>query len=133
TLSPPVTTKQIVGKDIVLVADTSGSMGGEKMQQCKKALKYVVNALNPADRFNLIQFNTDVDRFRSGMIAATPENKKAADAFIDDLEARGGTNIGDALHTGLQLLNQTSERPAYLVFMTDGEPTVGETNVPKLL
>ena len=81
----------------------------------------------------LLQFNTDVDAFKSSLRPATAENKKEADAFIDDLEARGGTNIGDALHMGASMLNETSTRPAYVVMMTDGEPTVGETNVNKLL
>ncbi|MBP9093274.1 VWA domain-containing protein, partial [bacterium] len=130
---PPLKSNQIVGKDIVLVADTSGSMQGEKMEQCKKALKYVVNSLSPADRFGLVNFSTDAESFRSSLAAATPENKKAAVAFIDDLEARGGTNIGDALHTGISLLKEETTRPAYLVMMTDGEPTVGETATANIL
>ncbi|MDP3509893.1 MAG: VIT domain-containing protein [Candidatus Melainabacteria bacterium] len=133
TLSPPLKSSQIVGKDIVLVADTSGSMQGEKMEQCKKALKYVVNSLSPADRFGLVNFSTDAESFKSSLAAATPENKKAAVAFIDDLEARGGTNIGDALHTGISLLKEETTRPAYLVMMTDGEPTVGETSTANIL
>lgn len=133
TLSPPLKSNQIVGKDIVLVADTSGSMQGEKMEQCKKALKYVVNSLSTADRFGLVNFSTDAESFRSSLAAATPENKKAAAAFIDDLEARGGTNIGDALHTGISLLKEETSRPAYLVMMTDGEPTVGETATANIL
>ncbi len=133
TLSPPVQSKEVIGKDIVLVADTSGSMQGDKIVQTKKALKYIVEALSPADKFSIVQFATDVESFKSQVVAATPENKKAAVAFIDDLEARGGTNISDAMHTGLTMLNQVSERPAYVVLMTDGEPTVGETNVATLL
>lgn len=133
TLTPPVKTAQVVGKDIVLVADTSGSMQGEKIDQAKKALKYVINALNPADRFSIIQFNTDVDSFKSHIVQATPENKKAALSFIDDMEARGGTNISDALHTGTTMLNEVTERPGYIVMMTDGEPTVGETDIGQLL
>jgi Ca-activated chloride channel family protein len=133
TLSPPLKSNQIVGKDIVLVADTSGSMQGEKMEQCKKALKYVVNSLSAADRFGLVNFSTDAESFRSSLVAAMPENKKAAAAFIDDLEARGGTNIGDALHTGISLLKEETSRPAYLVMMTDGEPTVGETATANIL
>ena len=80
-----------------------------------------------------MQFSTDVEAFKDKLVQATPENKKAAEAFIDDLEARGGTNISDALHTGTSILAEASERPAYLVMMTDGEPTVGETSVPVLL
>lgn len=133
TLTPPVETKQAVGRDIVMVADTSGSMAGERMEQNKKALKYFVNSLSPIDRFSIVQFNTDVDTFKPELVAVTPETKKAALEFIDDLEARGGTNIGDALRTGTTLLDQTSDRPAYLVLMTDGEPTVGETTVAGLL
>jgi len=133
TLTPPVETKQIVGKDLVLVADTSGSMQGEKMTENKRALKYVVNALNGNDRFNIVQFNTDVEKFKAQLVPASAENKKAALAFIDELEARGGTNIGDALRTGATLLSQASDRPAYLVMITDGEPTVGETSVANLI
>ncbi len=133
TLTPPVQSKEVIGKDIVLVADTSGSMQGDKIVQTKKALKYIVDALSPADKFSIVQFATDVESFKTQVVPATPENKKAAAAFIDDLEARGGTNISDAMHTGLTMLNQVSERPAYVVLMTDGEPTVGETNVATLL
>jgi len=133
TLSPPMKSEQVIAKDLVLVADTSGSMQGEKLEQLKKALKYVVNALNPADRFSIVQFNTDAEAFKSGLMQATPENKKQALAFIDDLDARGGTNIGDALAMGTTMLNQTTERPGFLVMMTDGEPTVGDTDVATLL
>lgn len=133
TLSPPMKSEQIVSKDIVLVADTSGSMQGEKLEQLKQALKYVINALHPADRFSLVQFNTDADALKSQLMEASPANKKLALAYVDDLEARGGTNIGDALSMGVTLLNQVTERPGFLVMMTDGEPTVGETNITNLL
>ncbi|MCC7526869.1 MAG: VWA domain-containing protein [Candidatus Melainabacteria bacterium] len=133
TLSPPVTSTGPTAKDIVVVADTSGSMQGEKMEQNQKALKYIVDALSPEDRFSLIQFNTDADAFSPKLLAASPENKKAAEKFISELEARGGTNISDALSLGTTILNEASDRPAYLVLITDGEPTVGETVVDKLL
>lgn len=133
TLAPPLKNAVVQPKDIVLVADTSGSMQGEKIEQTKKALKYVVNALGAADRFGIVQFNTDADAFKSTLVTASAENKKAADSFIDDLEPRGGTNISGALNTGVGLLNSSDTRPAYLVLMTDGEPTVGETSMPNLL
>src|SRR5262249_30452572 len=97
TVTPPLEAKQLINKDIVLVADTSGSMSGDRMEQNKKALRFLVNALNPGDRFNIVQFNTDVEQFKDGLVAATPANKKAANDFIDDLEAHGGTNLGDAV------------------------------------
>ncbi len=133
TLSPPVTAKCSTAKDIVVVADTSGSMQGEKMEQNQKALKYIVDALSPEDRFSLVQFNTDADAFSPKLLPASAENKKAAEKFISELEPRGGTNISDALAMGTTILNEASDRPAYLVLITDGEPTVGETVVDKLL
>jgi Ca-activated chloride channel homolog len=136
TLAPPVESKEVAAKDIVMVADTSGSMNGERMTQNKQALKYLVNALAPEDRFSIVQFNTDVDSFKPTLLPATPENKKLALAYIDDLEARGGTNIGDALKTGATMLDTAADagtRPGYLILMTDGEPTVGETSIPGLL
>ncbi len=133
TLSPPMAAKGPTAKDIVVISDTSGSMQGDKMEQNKKALKYIVDALAPEDRFSLVQFNTDADSFSSKLLAASAENKKSADKYIDELEARGGTNIGDALSMGTTILGDDSSRPAYIVLITDGEPTVGETIVDKLL
>ncbi len=133
TLAPPLKNAVVQSKDIVLVADTSGSMQGEKIEQTKKALKYVVNALGASDRFGIVQFNTDADSFKSTLVSASPENKQAAISYIDDLEPRGGTNISGALNTGESLLNVADTRPAYLVLITDGEPTVGETSLPALL
>lgn len=135
SLTPPVETKEIVNKDIVLVADTSGSMQGQRIEQTKKALKYLINAFNESDRFSIVRFSTDVDSFKPKLVPATSENKKAALAFVDDMEPAGGTNIGDALKTAVNLLGggAAEHRPAYLVLMTDGEPTVGETTVPGLL
>ncbi len=34
---------------------------------------------------------------------------------------------------GTTMLNQTTDRPGFLVMMTDGEPTVGDTDVGSLL
>jgi Ca-activated chloride channel family protein len=133
TVTPPVTAPKVIGKDIVLVVDTSGSMQGDKIQEAKKALRYMINALHPEDNFAILQFNTDVDAFKSKVLPATAENKKAALSFIDDLEARGGTNIGDALHMGAAMLATESTRPAYILLMTDGEPTVGEQDINKLV
>lgn len=133
TLSPPLESKQVIAKDIVLITDTSGSMQGAKMEQNKKALNYVIDALNPDDRFDIINFATDADAFKPELMTATADNKKKAHEFVNELEARGGTNISGALSLGSSLLGAASSRPAYIVLMTDGEPTVGETDVQQLL
>ncbi len=133
TLAPPLHGKEAVSKDIVFVVDTSGSMQGEKIEETKRAIKGVLKALNPNDRFAIIQFNTDVEYFKAHLQNATDENCQSADKFVDELEARGGTNISNALQTGCHMLDESSQRPAYLILMTDGQPTVGDTNEASIL
>lgn len=126
-ISPPIANKAAVAKDIVIVADTSGSMAGEWLDQSKKSLKYIVNSLNAGDRFNIVQFNTDADSFEDKLLEATKENKAKAISYIDDLEAHGGTNLADAVSLGSSMFQTASKRPSYMIMMTDGEPTVGKT------
>lgn len=135
TLSPPVNGQKVMAKDVVLVADTSGSMRGEKMEQARAALEYVIKALNPEDRFSLVQFNTDAEAFAGSLLSADAVNKEKAISYIQEMESRGGTNIGDALATAVSILDdaKAGSRPAFLILMTDGEPTVGKTAVQELL
>lgn len=126
-ISPPIAGKAAVAKDIVIVADTSGSMAGDWLEQSKKSLKYMVNSLNAGDRFNIVQFNTDADAFESNLLEATKENKAKAIAYINELEAHGGTNMADAVSLGASMFQSGSKRPSYMLMMTDGEPTVGKT------
>lgn len=122
---------KIIAKDIVFVIDRSGSMKGLKIEQAKNALKYCIERLHEDDRFAVITFATDVERFREGLTAASRKNKKAAAKFVDAIEARGGTDINDALLEGLDIPSST--RPRMIVFLTDGCPTVGVTNASELL
>ncbi len=133
TLAPPLHAKETISKDIIFIVDTSGSMQGEKIEETKRAIKGVLKALNANDRFAIVQFNTDVEYFNSHLLNATSENKQSADKYVDDLEARGGTNISYAMQTGCHMLDEPSSRPAYVILMTDGQPTVGETNEASIL
>ena len=52
----------------------------------------------------------------------------AAKQWVDGLEANGGTAIDAALKATLDLRPADTSRTFTVVFFTDGEPTVGETN-----
>ena len=123
---------EVIEKDIIFVLDKSGSMKGEKIQQAKGALKFCINSLNKGDRFGIISFSTDVEELDSSLLKATEKNVKKALKFIDDLTAKGGTNINDALQTALKK-EPDRERPRMVAFLTDGLPTVGERNVEAIL
>ncbi|MFH1022484.1 MAG: VIT domain-containing protein [Planctomycetota bacterium] len=124
-------------KDVVLVLDTSGSMAGDKIRQAKEALRFCVNTLNAKDRFNIIAFSSETRPFREGntLLDATDDNRKAALAFIDGISAAGGTAIQEALEKALAPLGTapTAGRLSTVIFLTDGLPTVGETDINKIL
>ena len=128
-LAPTLETRRIIPRDIVLVLDTSGSMDGEKLEQAKSALIYILKHLNPADRFNVIAFSSDV-RTYARALQSTEDVDRAID-WVYSLEALGGTNIYLALSEALAQANPN--RPAVIIFMTDGLPTEGIVDEQSLL
>src|SRR4030095_713791 len=67
-------------------------------------------------------------------IAADEKGRARGEAFVKALKPVGGTNINQSLLASLRQLSETeAERPKMLVFMTDGLPTVDETNVNKII
>jgi Ca-activated chloride channel family protein len=120
---------QVVSRDVLLVLDTSGSMQGEKIEQARKALDYILQRLNPSDRFNVVSFSTGVRQFARGLQPARLGGE--ASQFVASLQAEGSTDINRAL---LETLAQVDpERPAVIVFLTDGLPTVGETTPQRII
>ncbi|HXG22926.1 MAG TPA: VIT and VWA domain-containing protein [Chthonomonadales bacterium] len=126
--------EQILPKQVVFVLDRTGSMRGDnKIEQAKGALRFCLDSLHPTDRFNVITFNEGTDLLAKSLLPASPENVKKAKQFVQDIEASGGTNIDEALRTALTLLRDIEGSQKMIVFLTDGLPTVGETNVEKIL
>lgn len=125
----PDASAQRLPKDVILVLDRSGSMEGEKFSQAQEALRYVLNHLNPEDRFNIITFSTGVEAYANRLRPATDAIE--ALPWIDRLSARGSTDINRALLDAASMVDP--ERPAYLIFLTDGLPTEGETDSQKIL
>jgi len=127
-----VTEAEVAAKSILFVIDTSGSMQGDKIRQAQGALRYCVNSLKPKDSFGIITFATEPASFRDNLLPASKDNVQAALAFIDKIEARGGTAIHDALLLALKTIKGAKGVPM-VVFLTDGLPTIGETNVEAIL
>jgi len=125
TLSPPAVRPRAVPRDLTFVIDVSGSMSGEKIEQARAAGKQILRTLSPMDRFRLIDFSSDVRTFRDEFSTATRENLRAAEQYLDQLDAQGSTNISGALEEALSSPVQPG-RLAIVLFLTDGQPTVGE-------
>ncbi|MGQ0614867.1 MAG: VIT domain-containing protein [Planctomycetaceae bacterium] len=127
--------KDILPKDIIFVLDTSGSMGergGAKMRQAKAALTYALGRLDARHRFNVIAFSTEARPFRDALVEATRDNVDAAVAYGNGLNAAGGTAIHDALVRALALPRSDGRVPL-VIFLTDGQATIGPTDTKAIL
>lgn len=136
--SPSAQTAQdkVVAKDVVFVLDTSGSMAdNNKIEQAKKALQFCLHNLNDGDRFEIVRFATEAQSLFDKLSPADDKNRAQARKFVQDIKAAGGTAIEAALTKALTAAQQKGdrERPVFIVFLTDGMPTVGETNEDKIL
>ena len=124
---------EYAAKDIVFVLDTSGSMAEEgKMEKARAALLFGVKTLRPDDRFNVVSFAGEEHLMANGLTAADNAGRARGVEFVQSLRPNGGTNINDALRAALRQFD-TSDRPKLVVFLTDGLPTVGETNVARII
>ncbi len=135
-ICPAYETSTYAAKDITFVLDVSGSMKGEKLVQAKKALVYCLSKLNPGDRFELIRFSTEAEALFGGLKQANQGNLNQAYEFLKGLQAVGGTQMEEALRLALSGRENPSEnrsRPHMIIFITDGRPTIGETDEGKLL
>uniref|UniRef100_A0A8C9B952 Inter-alpha-trypsin inhibitor heavy chain 4 n=1 Tax=Phocoena sinus TaxID=42100 RepID=A0A8C9B952_PHOSS len=128
-----------IPKNVIFVIDKSGSMSGRKIQQTREALIKILGDLSPRDQFNLISFSGEATPWKPQLVAASAENVNEAKSYATAIQAQGGTNINDAILMAVQLLERANREellPAgsvtLIILLTDGDPTVGETNPSKI-
>lgn len=118
-LLPPQTQAQSLPRELILVIDTSGSMGGASITQARAALDMALRQLRAQDRFNVIEFNSIMNPWHAEAVAATPGAVAEARQWVSQLQARGGTEMAAAM----QLALSGHAPPGYVrqvVFATDG-------------
>ncbi|GAA4699654.1 VIT domain-containing protein [Phytohabitans rumicis] len=125
TVLPPAGAGQPRPRDVVLLLDRSGSMGGWKMVAARRAAARIVDTLGDADRFAVLAFDHTVetpDALPSGLVAATDRHRFRAVEHLARMEARGGTELLPPLKMGVALLAAgEGERDRVLVLVTDGQ------------
>ncbi|MDD4270441.1 MAG: VWA domain-containing protein [Pirellulaceae bacterium] len=119
-------------KTAVFVVDRSGSMSGAKIEQARGALESVLGNLRKGDLFNVIAYDSAVESFRPELQRYDEKTRAEALGFVEGIYAGGSTNIDEALRTALGQLND-SKRPSYVIFLTDGLPTAGETDESQIV
>lgn len=129
---------RIVSQRVTFVIDISGSMveltraryvdekGEQRITVAQRELKRCIESLAPGALFNVIAFNSGVDRWlEDGIAGSTPENREQAKAWVERLGAGGGTNIYDSLQ---EAFRDPEVDTIYL--LSDGEPTAGTHTDP---
>jgi len=130
-VSPALSTQEIDEKDVTFVLDVSGSMAGAKMEQARKSLLFCIANLNPGDRFEIIRFSTEAQALFGALTRANRPALDKAREFVSSLRPIGGTNIEEALDMALRGGDGT--RRHTVLFVTDGKPTIGQTDETALL
>jgi Mg-chelatase subunit ChlD len=128
--------------DIVLVHDTSGSMGYYSydgfsyMDLAKASAAMFIANLSDNDRFAVVEFSTDhttgyrdVYAPEGALAAATITHKSAASAGIAGLDATGATPLGAGLQHAIDLLTAPPAdgivRKRVLLLLSDGYENTG--------
>jgi len=91
-------------KDIVFVVDRSGSMAGEKIEQARQALHFILGQLNEGDRFAIVSFDDLIETQAEGLQPVTDQTIRRAQSYVARLRDRGNTDIEGALRRGLEML-----------------------------
>jgi Ca-activated chloride channel homolog len=106
--------------EMLYMIDVSGSMEGTSIQQAREALLQALDRLRPGDRFGILAFSSGFHEFASAPLPATAANVRAARAYVQGLEAGGGTEMLPAL---LHLMHKpvSAGYLRHIVLLTDGD------------
>jgi len=135
-------------KHVIFVIDISGSMGGRKLEQTKDAMTTMLDKMSEKniDNFNIILFSSTISVWNNGndsdvsySISKMNGDVGPAYDYVLGLEIEGSTNINDALLEAINIAKNVkkaeeidSKTQQMIVFLTDGQPSEGETHGPTI-
>jgi hypothetical protein len=102
-LQPPdrVEEAEVPPRELVFVMDTSGSMRGYPIEKSKAVMTRAIDAMRPADTFNVITFAGHTAVLWEKPRPATKANREAAKAFVESRKGGGGTEMMKAVNAAL--------------------------------
>ena len=112
--------------NVAFVIDRSGSMAGRKIDLAKEAVRKAIALLRSSDRFAIVTYDQVIDVVCLGA-AATADAKRRAARALDDVEARGSTNLGEGWLRGAEQV-AIQDDPRFvnrIVLLSDGIANVG--------
>jgi len=118
TLVPPRRSDTAVPRDLVLLIDTSGSMGGAPLAGAVAIARALVDTLTDRDRLQMVEFSSRANSWRSAHVAATDAHRQDAKRWLAALQARGGTEMLTGVQQALRPLDGESQ--TQVVLLSDG-------------
>lgn len=133
----PVLFQFVTGRDptpkrepfsLAIVLDKSGSMQGNRLDNCKKALYQLIECADDDDTLSLVAYDNSVEtvfeQVRCGDATARTDMK----AKVDKVETGGATNLYGGLLAGYELLRRQAEASnKHLFLLSDGQVNEGQT------
>ena len=111
-----------------IVLDTSGSMGGEKMDAARAALRrFVHDLLRPTDEMFLYRFDS-----RPILVQGWTEDRARLMRGLGSVVPSGGTALYDTVAEAVPLAGEGSRRKKALVVISDGNDTNSDIEVDEL-
>ena len=110
--------------NLVLAADKSGSMAGERWRSVKRGIDNAIHNLTDNDVVTVIAFNDELDGIGPAPKCQFPQNR------VDEIRPGGGTKLYDAIAMALlgalklhQAVDASTSMTTitYVVVMTDGD------------
>ncbi|MEB2835766.1 MAG: VWA domain-containing protein [Desulfurococcales archaeon] len=120
---------------LAVAIDVSPSMDGERIFFAKYALINLLDKLEPGDTIAVIAF------CRRATVVYGPKTIESGDDIMEAkrvvarLKLCPGTNIADALEKSVAVAKEMVQKGgvARVIFLTDGQPTVGEKKPEKII
>jgi len=105
----------------IIVADKSGSMRGNRINQLKESLKVILHILPKNCGIAIYAFDNGFDKLKSASGILDERYIADAEKTINNLVASGGTNFIPVLQQSITDLAANEKKNRNIIFLTDGD------------
>lgn len=109
-------------RELIFVLDSSGSMGGEPIEQAKRVIVRALETMRAGDTFNVITFAGSTDVLWPAPKPNNDDTRREAMNFINLQSGSGGTEMMKAIRAALVpgWEDQAAHPHRIVMFLTDG-------------
>jgi uncharacterized protein YegL len=112
----------IIDAAVIMLLDFSGSMGGNRINQLKNAVREFVNASYNLS-YSVILYNNDI--IATSNIDKSANHNQSVLTMINNNNPGGGTNFVTPLQEAMRQINSTNHEVYYILLISDGAPNEG--------